>query len=441
MSESPVRILGLDPGLRRLGWGVIDACGPRLRWVAHGVIEPPQDEALAVRLLHLYDALTAVVETWRPEEAAIEETFVNMNPTSTLKLGHARAAAMLAPAKVGLSVAEYAALDIKKSVVGAGRADKEQILFMVKRLLPLSATAEGGLKADAADALACAITHAHKRKMATLKRTIQLAPAVRSTPGSESALSRAAAGPTRLPYTLSSATEGGWMWRIPLQHRIGNGHVFSSSFIDEDKAADILIRSVPGKALADPRLVRFRTGRRERFWEKNVAAVGLSGGFIEPLESTSIYFIQSSIQKLLSHWPDRTFSPANIALYNQRLIEDYDHVRDVIILHYHLTERDDAPLWDHVRTMTVPDSLQSRIDVFRERGMIANRPDEMFSATSWLAIMIGQGVEPRGYGPLMDGQDKGALAGMFAQIRERIKSAVEPLPSQDELLKYHGLIS
>jgi len=177
--KNTVRILGLDPGLRRLGWGIVDAEGARLHWVAHGVIEPDVDEALSVRLLHLFEELTAVIAQWQPDEAAIEETFVNMNPSSTLKLGHARAAAMLAPAKAGLPVAEYAALDIKKSVVGAGRADKDQVLFMVQRLLPL---ADKQMKADAADALACAITHAHKRKMATLKQTLQRAPTARSAP-------------------------------------------------------------------------------------------------------------------------------------------------------------------------------------------------------------------------------------------------------------------
>ena len=184
-----VRILGLDPGLRRLGWGIVDAEGARLHWVAHGVIEPNVDEALSVRLLHLFEALTAVIAQWRPDEAAIEETFVNMNPSSTLKLGHARAAAMLAPARAGLPVAEYAALDIKKSVVGAGRADKDQVLFMVQRLLPL---ADKKMKSDAADALACAITHAHKRKMQTLKREMQLAPTARSAPGALSRSSSAA---------------------------------------------------------------------------------------------------------------------------------------------------------------------------------------------------------------------------------------------------------
>ena len=167
--KNVVRILGLDPGLRRLGWGLIDVEGARLSWVAHGVIEPPTDLDLSVRLLHLFEGLSAVIAEWTPDEAAVEETFVNMNPSSTLKLGHARAAAMLAPAKAGMPVAEYAALDIKKSVVGGGKADKEQVLFMVKRLLP---KADATMKADAADALACAITHAHKRKVNNLKRML-----------------------------------------------------------------------------------------------------------------------------------------------------------------------------------------------------------------------------------------------------------------------------
>ncbi|UDF02841.1 crossover junction endodeoxyribonuclease RuvC [Asticcacaulis sp. AND118] len=164
MQNNRIRIIGLDPGLRRLGWGVIDVEGARLNWVAHGVILPDEKAELAVRLLYLFEELGKVIAEYRPHESAIEETFVNMNPSSTLKLGHARAAAMLAPAQAGLSVAEYAALDVKKSVVGAGRADKAQILFMIKRLLPRAATAENGLTADMADALAVAVTHAHKRK-------------------------------------------------------------------------------------------------------------------------------------------------------------------------------------------------------------------------------------------------------------------------------------
>jgi len=164
--------MGLDPGLRRLGWGVIDVEGARLNWVAHGVIMPDEKAELSVRLLHLFEELSRVIAEYRPQETAIEETFVNMNPASTLKLGHARAAAMLAPARAGLSVAEYAALDVKKSVVGAGRADKDQILFMIRRLLPRASAAECGLTADMADALAVAVTHAHKRKHKNLTRNL-----------------------------------------------------------------------------------------------------------------------------------------------------------------------------------------------------------------------------------------------------------------------------
>jgi tryptophan halogenase len=244
----------------------------------------------------------------------------------------------------------------------------------------------------------------------------------------------------RVPYTTSTATEGGWMWRIPLQHRMGNGHVFSTAHMAEDRAREQLEKALPGKALAEPRLIRFRTGRREAFWNRNVVAIGLSGGFIEPLESTSIHLIQSAIQKLLHHWPDKRFSPANTAVFNQRLAEEYEHIRDVIILHYHLTERDDSSLWMHVRTMTLPDSLRERIEVFRERGMIINRPDEMFGATSWLAILMGQGLDPQGYSPLMDALNKTVVSDQFADIRGRIASAIDPLPSQDEFLRYHGLI-
>lgn len=164
MTNGPTRILGLDPGLRRTGWGVLVAEGSRLRWVAHGVVTPPEAAPFSERLLHLFEALADICGAHGCDEAAVEEVFVNMNPSSTLKLGHARAAVMLAPAKCGLPVAEYSPNLIKKAVVGAGHADKSQIAFMVKRLLPSA----GDVKADAADALAVAITHAQLRKRALL---------------------------------------------------------------------------------------------------------------------------------------------------------------------------------------------------------------------------------------------------------------------------------
>ena len=165
MANEPVRIIGLDPGLRRTGWGVIVSDGARLRWVAHGVVTPPETAPFAERLLHLFEALGVICADHGCEEAAVEEVFVNVNPSSTLKLGHARAAVMLAPAKLGLAVAEYSPNLIKKAVVGAGHADKSQIAFMVKRLLPTA----GDVKADAADALAVAVTHAQLRKRSLLE--------------------------------------------------------------------------------------------------------------------------------------------------------------------------------------------------------------------------------------------------------------------------------
>lgn len=164
MANEPTRILGLDPGLRRTGWGVVVAEGSRLRWIAHGVVAPPEGAPFFERLLHLLEGVGAVCADHGCDEAAVEEVFVNMNPASTLKLGHARAAVMLAPARAGLSVAEYSTTHIKKAVVGTGHADKSQIAFMVKRLLP----GAGEVKADAADALAVAIAHAHLRRMKTL---------------------------------------------------------------------------------------------------------------------------------------------------------------------------------------------------------------------------------------------------------------------------------
>jgi len=164
MANEPTRILGLDPGLRRTGWGVVVAEGSRLRWIAHGVVAPPEGAPFSERLLHLLDGVGAICADHGCDEAAVEEVFVNMNPASTLKLGHARAAVMLAPARAGLSVAEYSTTLIKKAVVGAGHADKSQIAFMVKRLLP----GAGEVRADAADALAVAIAHAHLRRMKTL---------------------------------------------------------------------------------------------------------------------------------------------------------------------------------------------------------------------------------------------------------------------------------
>ena len=247
------------------------------------------------------------------------------------------------------------------------------------------------------------------------------------------------AGPIQ-PFTMSTATEGGWQWRIPIQERISNGHVFSTDHISEARAEEILLELSPGKRLADPRIIKFRAGRREKLWDKNVVAVGLSSGFIEPLESTSIYMIQSTINRLLTHFPDQDFSPVNRDVFNRRMTEEFDHIRDFIIMHYHLTEREDSSLWRQVKAMDIPDDLKHRLDLFRERGMIMQFPDEMFGSTSWFAIMIGQGVRPRGYSPLLNSLNRGEQVAKFKAMQGDIQSALAGLPLQDKFLNDRGWV-
>jgi tryptophan halogenase len=196
------------------------------------------------------------------------------------------------------------------------------------------------------------------------------------------------------PYTRSTARKAGWQWRIPLQHRIGNGYVYASELISDEQVAEGLLANLDGEALADPRPVKFRPGRRHKSWDRNVVAIGLSSGFLEPLESTSIHLIQTGIHRLLAMFPAMGFSAADIDEYNRQARTEYEDVRDFIIAHYKVTRRTGDPFWDHVRTMDVPASLQERFDLFASSGrFFKHNAQELFAEESWVQVLLGQGFE------------------------------------------------
>ena len=229
------------------------------------------------------------------------------------------------------------------------------------------------------------------------------------------------------PYTRSTAHSAGWQWRIPLQHRTGNGHVYSSNFMGDDEAAAILLRNLDGKALAEPRPIRFTAGCRKLHWNKNVIAIGLASGFLEPLESTAIHLIQAGISKLLAYFPDRDFDPLLMREFNRVAIAEVERIRDFIILHYHLTTRDDSEMWRHCANMSVPDTLQYKIDHFRHYGRILPGELDVFGPSSWLAVHIGQMNWPERTDPLLGYRNFNGTA-YLEQLRRSMESAAQGMP-------------
>jgi tryptophan halogenase len=247
---------------------------------------------------------------------------------------------------------------------------------------------------------------------------------------------RAVAMPTaiqgpRTPYTWSTARPAGWQWRIPLQNRVGNGYVYCSSHVSDDAALQDLLDVLGQEPLADPRFLRFVTGRRKQFWNGNCVALGLASGFLEPLESTSIHLVASGLYNLIDHFPDLSFDAANIAHYNAQLIEEFDRCRDFIVLHYCATERTDSPLWQHCKTMPIPDSLAERMELYRSTGRVFQQRHELFSDLSWFFVMDGMGLTPRGYNPLVDTVDFEQVKRIMSELRDKTAAAVAVAPSHD----------
>lgn len=238
------------------------------------------------------------------------------------------------------------------------------------------------------------------------------------------------------PYTRAIAMPGGWRWRIPLQHRVGNGYVFASSFVNEDEAVSVLHQAIEGAGQADPRILRFRAGRRRNSWVGNVVAIGLSSGFLEPLESTSIYLSQMAITNLIELFPTGDgIDDGDRAEFNRLVDMEYDRIRDFLILHYHATERDDSDFWNHVRTMAIPDTLASKMELWRSTGRVEHYSEGLFLAPSWVAVYLGQRVTPTRLDPRTAFVDSGQLRLAMDSLRGTISDAVDSMPGHRAYLE------
>jgi tryptophan 7-halogenase len=243
------------------------------------------------------------------------------------------------------------------------------------------------------------------------------------------------------PLTRSTARAAGWQWRIPLQHRTGNGYVYSSAHASDDEATSVLLANLDGVPLAEPRVLRFRAGHRKKTWVKNVVALGLASGFLEPLESTSIHLVQTGIARLMTLFPTTRFDELEIERYNRLTTEEYVDIRDFLVLHYHATERDDSDLWKYCRNLEPPEGLAYKLDMFRRSGRIFREHNELFTETSWLAAMVGQGIDAQGYHPAADILSDAETLERLKHIREVVANSAQLMPMQRDYLQRSGSAS
>lgn len=236
------------------------------------------------------------------------------------------------------------------------------------------------------------------------------------------------------PFTKATAHRAGWQWQVPLQHRNGNGHVYCSEYMEDDEALGILVANMAGKPTADPNFLRFVTGRRKKFWNKNVVALGLAAGFMEPLESTSIHLINTGINKLIALLSLDGITQTQQDAYNRFTVKEYARIRDFLILHYNATERDDSEFWTYCRTMDVPETLTEKVELFRSNGQIFREEDELFTETSWAAVMLGQGIQMEGYSPIASALDSSALKPEIDGMEQSIRFLVQRMPGHGEFL-------
>lgn len=237
-----------------------------------------------------------------------------------------------------------------------------------------------------------------------------------------------------LPYTKATAHSAGWQWQVPLQTRNGNGHVYCSEHMEDDEALDILMNNIEGEVLGDPNFLRFVTGHRKKFWNKNVVAIGLAAGFMEPLESTSIHLISTGVMKLMSLLSLDGITPVQEESFNRLTLKEYVRIRDFLILHYNATTRDDSEFWNYCRTMSIPDTLKEKMEVFRHNGQVFREEDELFTETSWVAVMMGQGVTPQSYNPIADTFEEPSLKHEYGEIERSIQYMVQTMPTHKDYL-------